>query len=74
MKVQSQPDLFTAHQLAARWSVSEKTLERWRTLGTGPAFVKLASRVLYPIGEIRTYEQHRTSNTTSGQRPARSLP
>jgi DNA-binding transcriptional regulator YiaG len=28
-------------QLASRWSVSEATLERWRSDGIGPMFLKL---------------------------------
>lgn len=43
------PSLFTPRQLAARWGMSEKTLERWRTLGTGPMYLKLGSRVMYPL-------------------------
>ena len=33
-------------QLAARWSISEATLERWRSAGIGPKFLKLCGRVL----------------------------
>jgi DNA-binding transcriptional regulator YiaG len=31
-------------QLAARWSISEATLERWRSEGIGPKFLKLCGR------------------------------
>lgn len=34
-------------QLAARWNISEATLERWRSEGLGPKFLKLCGRVLY---------------------------
>ena len=34
-------------QLAVRWSISEATLERWRSEGIGPKFMKLKGRVLY---------------------------
>ncbi len=37
-------------QLAARWSISEATLERWRSEGIGPKFLKLCGRVLYRRG------------------------
>ena len=33
-------------QLAARWCISEATLERWRSAGIGPKFLKLCGRVL----------------------------
>lgn len=37
----------TQKQLAARWSISEATLERRRSEGLGPKFLKLCGRVLY---------------------------
>ena len=33
-------------QLAARWCISAATLERWRSAGIGPKFLKLCGRVL----------------------------
>ena len=44
-------------QLAARWSVSEATLERWRSEGLGPKFLKLCGRVLYRQVDIEAYEE-----------------
>ena len=41
-------------QLAERWGVSEATLERWRSEGIGPVFLKLQGRVLYRIEDIET--------------------
>jgi hypothetical protein len=37
---------FDQRQLAARWAISEATLERWRSEGIGPKFLKLFGRVL----------------------------
>lgn len=31
-------------QLAACWSISEATLERWRSVGIGPKLLKLCGR------------------------------
>lgn len=73
MKTSALPKLLTPQQLAARWSVSEKTLERWRTLGSGPVFIKLASRVLYAIGEVQAHELNGTRSITAGQRCAKGL-
>jgi hypothetical protein len=42
--------------LAARWGLSVRTLERWRWLGQGPAFLKLGGRVTYRIEDIEAYE------------------
>lgn len=63
-------ELLSPRQLAARWSLSEKTLERWRMLGTGPAFLKLGSRVLYSLAEIEAHERQRTRRCTAGDQPS----
>ena len=67
MNAVTHPVLLSPRQLAARWGLSEKTLERWRMLGTGPAFLKLGGRVLYNIEEIHVHEQQRTRRCTAGQ-------
>ncbi|MFN4292154.1 MAG: helix-turn-helix transcriptional regulator [Permianibacter sp.] len=43
-------------QLTARWCISEATLERWRSAGIGPKFLKLCGRVLYRQADIDAYE------------------
>ena len=58
-------ELLTARQLAARWDLSEKTLERWRMLGTGPVFLKLGGRVLYHIEAIEAHEQRSARLSTA---------
>jgi hypothetical protein len=42
--------------LARRWRVSPRTLERWRWLGEGPQYLKLGGRVLYRVSDIEAYE------------------
>ena len=42
-------------QLAARWCISEATLERWRSEGIGPKFLKLSGRELYRQVDIEAY-------------------
>lgn len=44
-------------QLAERWSVSEASLERWRSQGVGPKYLKLQGRVLYRLSDIESYEE-----------------
>jgi predicted DNA-binding transcriptional regulator AlpA len=63
-------ELLSPRQLAARWGLSEKTLERWRMLGTGPAFLKLGSRVLYSSAEVEAHERERTRRCTAGDSPS----
>lgn len=51
-------------QLAARWSISEATLERWRSEGIGPKFLKLCGRVLYRQIDIEAYEESCVATST----------
>jgi hypothetical protein len=46
----------TQLDLARRWRISTRTLERWRWLGQGPGFLKLGGRVAYRLEEIERYE------------------
>jgi hypothetical protein len=49
--------------LAARWSISARTLQRWRHENRGPAFLKLGGRVVYPLVDVEAYEkEHRHAN------------
>lgn len=52
-------------QLADRWDVSEATLERWRSEGIGPVFLKLQGRVLYRVEDVEIYEQQCLRVSTS---------
>ena len=55
--------------LARRWSLSVRTLERWRYLNQGPAFLKLGGRVLYRITDIERFEAAQT-RFAPGDQPA----
>lgn len=44
-------------QLADRWNISPRTLERWRWIGDGPAYLKIGGRVVYRLEDIERYEQ-----------------
>ena len=43
-------------ELARRWRMSQRTLERWRWLGEGPAHLKIGGRVLYRLQDIEAFE------------------
>lgn len=43
-------------EVAKRWRLSERTLEKWRSSGRGPGFVRVGRRVLYDLGVIEAYE------------------
>jgi predicted site-specific integrase-resolvase len=57
-------------ELATRWRVSPKTLERWRNDGCGPTYVKLHGRILYRLTEIESFEARRTRAASSVTTPA----
>jgi len=52
-------------QLADRWDVSEASLERWRSAGIGPVFMKLQGRVLYRQEDVEAYEAESLRKSTS---------
>jgi len=43
-------------QLAVRWQVTEATLERWRSDGVGPEYLKICGRVMYRLVDIEIFE------------------
>ena len=53
------------HELALRWRVSPRTLERWRWQKTGPIYTKIGGKVLYAIGDVEDYERRRRAQTHS---------
>jgi hypothetical protein len=54
------------NQLAERWNMSPRTLERWRWLGQGPVYLKLGGRVSYRLDDIVEYEARRLHANTTG--------
>ena len=50
------PAFLTQVELAARWRISPRTLERWRWAGAGLPFTKVGGRVLYSLKDIEAYE------------------
>ena len=43
--------------LSQRWSLSPRTLERWRCINEGPAFLKICGRVLYRLEDVEKFEE-----------------
>jgi len=60
----------TAIDVAARWNVSHRTIERWRATGRGPKFVRLCGRIVYRLEDIEAYETQQLSNTPGSATPA----
>ena len=46
-------------EVAQRWRISPRTLERWRCAGTGPAWMRLNGRVLYRLEDVLAFERAR---------------
>ncbi len=59
----------TAAQLVQRWdgSIQKGTLSNWRSQGKGPPFVKMGSRVLYPIAKLEAWEEKRLRNVNDNE-------
>src|ERR1700693_4638502 len=66
--------VLSENELAQRWGVSPKTLQRWRSEGRGPRYLKLSKRVTYPLVEIRTYEYSALHESTSERANVHTTP
>ncbi len=55
----------TQREAAAVLRLSERTLERHRLAGTGPAFVKLGRRVAYRKSDLEAWAAANTHRSTS---------
>jgi hypothetical protein len=51
-------------ELAARWQVTEASLERWRSTGIGPRFLKLLGNVRYRLDDVEAFEEACLKNAT----------
>jgi predicted site-specific integrase-resolvase len=51
-------------ELAERWNISQRTLERWRWVGDGPQFLKLGGRVVYRVEDVERYEAEQLRSHT----------
>lgn len=52
-------------ELAERWKISPRTLERWRWQGVGPRHLKIRGRVVYRLADIETFEEASVRSSTS---------
>jgi predicted DNA-binding transcriptional regulator AlpA len=59
-------EFLTDQQLAARWQIHRQTLLRWRRQSTGPAYVRIGGRVLYPLAAVKHFEK---ANTITHDQP-----
>jgi len=56
-------DRLDQNDLAARWKISPRTLERWRWLNQGPRYLKIGGRVVYRLEDIEAFEADQLRGT-----------
>ena len=54
-------------QLARRWGLSPRTLERWRWLKKGPVFMRIGGAIRYSIDDIEAFENAQRRQPPSDQ-------
>jgi hypothetical protein len=60
------PKYLSPTQAAELLSVSPRTLEKWRTSGTGPRYIALTKRTIrYSLDALDTFVQARSCASTS---------
>jgi hypothetical protein len=55
-------------ELSRRWSISPRTLERWRWLGQGPRYLKIGGRVVYRVEDIECFEAGQLQSITAAKK------
>lgn len=61
----------TQYDLAKRWAMSPRSLERWRWMGKGPHFLKIGGKCVYRLTDIEAYEAERRRASTAETATAR---
>jgi predicted site-specific integrase-resolvase len=49
-------------ELASRWDVSQRTLQRWRAEGFGPAYIYIGGAIRYLMDDVLSFEAARRSS------------
>ena len=57
--------MLTEQDLSEYWGIRRYTLQKWRTTGDGPIYLKIGGRVMYPRKAIQEYEKQRMFRSTS---------
>ena len=64
----------TQLDLARRWRLSPRSLERWRTTGQGPIFLKVGKRIVYRVEDVIAFENERLKTVTTEANRGSTLP
>ena len=66
--------LLDTARAADHLGLSARTLEKWRTTGGGPLFVKLGRRVAYRIADLDSWVAAQVRSSTSTPPTSNSIP
>ena len=58
------PTYLTQRDLEARWNLSGRTLERWRTEDYGPAWYVLGGSIRYRLEDVEDFEMRHRHGAT----------
>lgn len=58
--------LLRERDLAVRWQTSQRTLQRWRAHGTGPAYILIGGAIRYSLADVAAFEDRMRRN---GEKP-----
>ncbi|GHC61924.1 helix-turn-helix transcriptional regulator [Neogemmobacter tilapiae] len=50
-------NILLERELAARWKMSARTLQRWRAQGWGPSFIRIGGAIRYTLADVEDYEK-----------------
>ena len=64
----SKDEYMTERALAEIWGLKRNTLQKWRSLGVGPKFLKRVGRIVYRKQDIAEFEQNNIFQSTNDKR------
>ena len=64
----SKDEYMTERALAEMWGLKRNTLQKWRSLGVGPKFLKRVGRIVYRKQDIAEFEQNNICQSTNDKR------
>ena len=53
-------------ELAQRWTMSQRTLQRWRKEGFGPAYILIGGTIRYRMADVLDYEHRHLHDGSRG--------
>ena len=61
MTIDRDGHLLRQAELAERWRITARTLERWRSEGYGPAWLTIGGSIRYRLGDVLDFERRNHS-------------